>query len=75
MWYLHVGSTFHKILPYSDIDRSSICIQEHSRHRYCKDCFHKETEKQTNQLINEKECFVNTNDSNYIYELCLTHGL
>ena len=50
MWYLHVGSDFHKILPYSDIDTSSIYIQEHSQHRSCKDCFHKETEKQTNQL-------------------------
>ena len=42
--YLHIHSLFHRISVYSDSDMSSIHIQEHSRHRSCRDRFHMETE-------------------------------
>ncbi len=42
--YLRARSEFHRIPAYSDSDRSSVHIQEHSRHRSCKDCFHMKTE-------------------------------
>ena len=42
--YLHVHSLFHRILAYNDSDRNSTHIQEHTRHRSCKDRFHMETE-------------------------------
>ena len=42
--YLHAQSLFHRIPVYADSDRSSIHIQEHSRHRSCKDRFHTETD-------------------------------
>ena len=42
--YLHTQSLLHRIPVYADSDRSSIHIQEHSRHRSCKDRFHTETD-------------------------------
>ena len=41
--YLGIHSLFHRIPVYSDSDKS-IHIQEHSRHRSCRDRFHMETE-------------------------------
>ena len=46
--YLQFHSLFQGIPVYSDSDRSSIHIQEHSRHRSCRDRFHKETENKVN---------------------------
>ena len=41
--YLQFHSLFQGIPVYSDSDRSSIHIQEYSRHCSCRDRFHKET--------------------------------
>ena len=52
--YLHVHSLFHRIPVYIDSDRNSTHTQEHSRHRSCKDRFHKETENRVNIAYNIK---------------------
>ena len=49
--YLHGHNLFHRIPVYSDSDKSPIHIQESSRHRSCKDRFHKETENKVNIWI------------------------
>ena len=43
LWFDYT-SMFHRIPVYSDSDRNSIHIQEHSRQRSCRDRFHMETE-------------------------------
>ena len=52
--YLQFHSLFQGIPVYSGSDRSSIHIQEHSRHRSCKDRFRKETGNKVNIAYNIK---------------------
>ena len=48
--YLDVHSLFQRIPAYSDNDRKSMYIREHSRHRSGKDHFHMET-----KIIKQRE--------------------
>ena len=55
--YLFAHSEFHDFPAYSDIDKNSNHIQEHNRHRSCKDRFHKETSAVNKPLTNGKTDF------------------
>ena len=52
--YLCIRSLSQRIPVYSDSDMNSIHIQEHSRHRSCKDHFYKGTENKVNIGFNKK---------------------
>ena len=52
--YLNVHSLFHRIPVYSNSIRNSGHIQEHSRHRSCRDRFHMKTENKMNIGYNIK---------------------